>query len=370
MRILQSPLRRSLRSLLVQKIRLNFSASNPRDIIHFDAVAIGGGPAGLSFAIRLKQIAKAAGQDVSVCVVDKGAEIGAHILSGNVFESRALSELIPNWKDLGAPLDTAASHDEFFILSKNSALKVPHILLPPQLNNSGNYIISLSQLVRWLAAQAEELGVEIYPGFAASEVLYDDKGDVKGVATRDSGISKDGSLKDSYARGVEIHAKHTVFAEGARGSCSEEVINKYQLRKGKDVQTYGLGLKEVWQIPENRIQPGYIQHTLGWPLQDSVFSNVFGGSFLYHMKPNIVMLGIVVGLDYQNPYLNPYKEFQRWKEHPEIRKHLEGGECISYGARVLNEGGWHAVPKLTMPGGSLIGCSAGFVNSVKIKVLN
>jgi electron-transferring-flavoprotein dehydrogenase len=337
--------------------------------MHYDVVCVGGGPAALSASIRLKQLAKTHGTDISVCVVEKGSEIGAHILSGNVFETKALDELFPTWRSMEnrPPLDTEAADDKFLVLTETKSFGIPHFLLPKELNNHGNYIISLSQFVRWLAQQAEELGVEIYPGFAASEVLYDENGAVRGVATRDSGIAKDGRLKDSYTRGVELRAKHTLFAEGARGSCSEEVIAKYKLRQGRDVQTYGIGLKEVWQIPEEKLRSGFVMHTVGWPLQHSPFSDVYGGSFLYHMKPNLIMLGLVVGLDYKNPYLNPYREFQRWKHHPAIAKQLEGGQCISYGARVLNEGGWHAIPNLSMPGASLIGCSAGFVNSVKIK---
>ena len=335
--------------------------------MYYDVVCVGGGPAGLSAAIRLKQLGKEKGVDVSVCVVDKGAEIGAHILSGNVFEPRALNELFPDWKNMDAPLLTKAGTDMFLVLTETQSLSIPHFLLPPQLNNDGNYIISLSQLTRWLATKAEELGVEIYPGFAASEVLYNEHGEVCGIATKDAGIAKDGSKKDTFTSGIELISRQTLFAEGCRGSCSEEVITKFNLREGKDVQTYGLGVKEVWEVPEKNFEKGFIQHTLGWPLQTSPFSETFGGTFLYHQEPNLVLVGMVVGLDYTNPYLNPYKEFQRWKHHKEIKKHLEGGKCISYGARVLNEGGYHSIPKLTFPGGALIGCSAGFLNSVKIK---
>eukprot|EP00602_Paraphysomonas_sp_CaronLab_P003425 CAMPEP_0185024804 /NCGR_PEP_ID=MMETSP1103-20130426/8009_1 /TAXON_ID=36769 /ORGANISM="Paraphysomonas bandaiensis, Strain Caron Lab Isolate" /LENGTH=565 /DNA_ID=CAMNT_0027557869 /DNA_START=108 /DNA_END=1805 /DNA_ORIENTATION=+ len=339
----------------------------PRDAMEYDVVTVGAGPAGLSAAIRLKQIANEKGVELNVCVVEKGAEVGAHILSGNVFETRALDELFPNWKEMDAPLETPAGKDQFLYLTESGSLEVPHMFLPPELNNHGNYIISLSNLTRWLGQQAEELGVEIYPGFAADEVLYAEDGSVRGIATKDAGIAKDGSLKGTFTRGVELLAKQTLFAEGCRGSCSTDVIEKFNLQDGKDVQSYGLGIKEVWQVPESNLTPGLIQHTVGWPLHDSPISNTYGGTFLYHMKPNLIQLGMVVGLDYQNPYLNPYKEFQRWKHHKDVAKYLEGGECIAYGARCLNEGGYHAIPKLTFPGGALIGCSAGFLNSVKIK---
>mgnify|MGYP005846064639 CR=1 FL=1 len=262
---------------------------------------------------------------------------------------------------------TPVKDDEFLILSEDKSIGIPNFLLPSQLHNDGNFIISLSQLCRWLGTKAEELGVEIYPGFAASDVVYDESGAVKGIATRDVGLDKEGKPKETFERGVELHARQTLFAEGARGSCSESVMEKFNLRKDCQPQTYGLGIKEVWEIPEENFQPGLVQHTLGYPLQSSITDKVFGGAFLYHQEPNLVLAGLVVGLDYQNPYLNPYQEFQRWKTHPAIRKHFEGGTCISYGARVLNEGGFHSIPKLTFPGGALLGCSAGFLNAVKIK---
>ena len=342
--------------------------NEPRERMDYDVVIVGAGPAGLAAGIQLKKMAAETGKDLAVCIVEKGAEVGAHILSGNVFEPRALTELIPNWRELDAPIDTPVTSDKFLVLpNETSSYSLPHAILPPELHNDGNYIISLSKLTRWLGDQAEELGVEIFPGFSASEVLYNTAGGVAGIATRDVGIDKDGTAKPTFARGMELHARQTLFAEGCRGSCSEEVMGKFNLRDGVEPQTYGLGLKEVWEIPEEKLVPGLVQHTLGWPLQKGLMDKTFGGSFLYHMKPNLVLLGFVVGLDYENPYLNPYMEFQQWKHHPAVSQHLEGGKCIAYGARCLNEGGYHAIPKLTFPGGALLGCSAGFLNSVKIK---
>jgi electron-transferring-flavoprotein dehydrogenase len=336
----------------------------------------------LAASIRLKQLCLKAGSDLSVCVIDKGSEIGAHILSGNVFDPKALEELFPQYSQKGdghwtkifqdsqGSIATPVQHDQFQVLTESGgAYTIPNILLPNQLHNHGNYILSLSQLCRWLASEAEELGVEIYPGFAASEVLLDQNNGVKGIATRDVGIGKDGAPKSTFERGVELQARQTLFAEGARGSCSEFLMEHFQLRKDGDVQpqTYGLGIKEVWEVPEETFQAGLVQHTLGFPLQSSPTSKVFGGSFVYHQEPNLVLAGLVVGLDYQNPHLNPYQEFQKWKTHPEVAKHFEGGTCISYGARVLNEGGYHAIPQTTFAGGALIGCAAGFLNAVKIK---
>lgn len=355
------------------------SIEEPRESMPFDVLIVGGGPAGLAASIRLKQLCAEHEKDLSVCVIDKGSEIGAHILSGNVFDPKAMHELFPEKANLGddhwtesllAQQDSYATpvqHDEFLVLSEKSSLCIPNFLLPAQLHNNDNYILSLSQLCRWLASQAEELGVEIYPGFAAAEVLYSDDGAVKGIATRDVGLGKDGEPKSTFERGMELLARQTFFAEGAKGSCAESLIEKFELRNGKQPQTYGIGIKEVWEIPEENSQPGFVQHTIGWPLQSGFTDKIFGGSFLYHQNPNLVSVGVVVGLDYENPYLNPYQEFQRWKTHPSIRKHLEGGTCISYGARVLNEGGYHSIPKLTFPGGALIGCAAGFLNAVKIK---
>jgi electron-transferring-flavoprotein dehydrogenase len=306
------------------------------------------------------------------------SEIGSHILSGNVFDPKALYELFPDKKESWTQelLDATGSYatpvitDEFRILpNDHTSWKIPHVLLPPQLHNHGNYIISLSQLTRWLAGLAEnEYGVEIFPGFAAASLLYNnDETAVMGVTTRDVGVSKDGTVKDTYEPGVNLVARHTILAEGARGSCSEALMTKFNLRHDCQPQTYGLGIKEVWQIPAEQHQPGFVQHTLGYPLQSSLGDMNFGGSFLYHQEPDLVLIGIVVGLDYRNPYLNPYQEFQRWKLHPDVRRHFQHGTCISYGARVLNEGGYHSIPKLHVPGAVLTGCSAGFLNAVKIK---
>ena len=348
-------------------------STGDRESMNFDVLIVGGGVAGLSASIRLKQLCQKHNKDLEICVIEKGSEIGAHVLSGNVFDPRAMMELcgkdwISEFQSTQDSHVTPVTKDDFLILTKEKSYPIPNSLLPKQLHNDGNYIISLGQICRWLATVAEEMGVEIYPGFAADEVLFDDTTNVVlGVATKDMGIDKNGEHKPTYERGVALLAKQTLFAEGARGSCSEELMSQFDLRSSSHPQTYGLGLKEVWKIPKENHQPGFVQHTLGWPLQSDAFDKTFGGTFLYHQEPDLVLCGLVVGLDYPNPYLNPYEEFQRWKTHPSIQKHFENGECISYGARVLNEGGYHSIPKLTFPGGMLIGCSAGFLNSVKIK---
>ena len=331
-----------------------------REQMEYDVVVVGAGPSGLAAAIRLKQLAIAADSELAVCVIEKGSEVGAHILSGAVFEPRALNELIPDWRERGAPLNTPAIDDRFLYLTKNRALRLP---TPPPMHNHGNYIISLGNLCRWLASQAEELGVEIYPGFAAAEVLYDDAGRVRGVATGDMGIGKDGKPTERYTPGVELIARETLFAEGCRGSLTKTLIRRFHLRDGHEPQTYGIGLKELWEVAPERHQPGQVVHTVGWPLDGSTY----GGSFLYHLEDRQVAVGFVIGLDYHNPFLNPFEEFQRFKTHPSIRPTFEGGRRIAYGARALNEGGFQSIPRLDFPGGALIGDTAGFLNVPKIK---
>jgi len=334
-----------------------------RDFMEYDVVVVGAGPSGLAAAIRFKQLCAEKDQDLSVCVIEKGSEVGAHILSGAVLEPRALEELFPDWRDRDAPIRTPVADEQFLYLSESGGFGIPTGLLPPPMHNKGNYIISLGNLCRWLGEQAEALGVEIYPGFAAAEVLYDEDGAVRGVATGDMGVTRDGEQGPNYQPGMELHAKYTFFAEGCRGHLGKGLMECFSLRDGVQPQTYAIGLKELWEVDPANHRLGLVTHTAGWPLDN----NTYGGSFLYHLEDNLVSIGFVVGLDYSNPYLSPYEEFQRFKTHPKIRAVLEGGRRIAYGARALNEGGIQSLPKLTFPGGVLIGCDAGTLNMPKIK---
>ncbi|MEP7156811.1 MAG: electron transfer flavoprotein-ubiquinone oxidoreductase [Betaproteobacteria bacterium] len=330
-----------------------------RESMEYDVVIVGAGPAGLAAAIRLKQ----QNADVTVCIVEKGSEVGAHILSGAVMDPIALTELIPDWKALGAPLNQPVSEDRFLFLSETSSRQVPNWMLPGCFQNHGYYVVSLANVCRWLGTQAEALGVEIYPGFAAAEVLFNEDGSVKGVATGDMGIGKNGEKTDRYTPGMELHAKYTFFAEGCRGNLGQELQAEFSLRNERDPQVYGLGLKELWEVKPEKHVPGLVVHTAGWPLDN----DTYGGSFLYHMENNLVAVGFVVGLGYSNPYLSPFEEFQRYKTHPAIRTFFEGGKRVSYGARAINAGGLQSLPKLTFPGGVLIGDDAGFLNASRIK---
>ncbi|RCL25549.1 electron transfer flavoprotein-ubiquinone oxidoreductase [Pseudomonas sp. AFG_SD02_1510_Pfu_092] len=339
-----------------------------REYMEFDVVIVGAGPAGLSAACRLKQRAAEAGSEISVCVVEKGSEVGAHILSGAVFEPRALNELFPDWKELGAPLNTEVKRDDIYVLKDaGSATKVPDLFVPKTMHNHGNYIISLGNLCRWLAQQAENLGVEIYPGFAAQEALFDDNGVVRGIVTGDLGVDREGNPKDGlYTPGMELRAKYTLFAEGCRGHIGKQLIKRFNLDSESDVQHYGIGLKEIWEIDPARHEQGLVVHTAGWPLDVMAKDNT-GGSFLYHLENNQVVVGLIVDLSYANPYLSPFDEFQRLKHHPVISQYLEGGKRISYGARAIAKGGLNSLPKMVFDGGALIGCDLGTLNFSKIK---
>ena len=335
----------------------------PRESMDYDLVIVGGGPAGLSAANKAKQLANLEGKELSVCVLEKGSEIGAHILSGAVMDPRALTELFPNWKELGAPLHTEVTQDQFLFLTQSNSYQVPNWMLPHCFKNEGNFIVSLANVTRWLGEQAESLGVEIFPGFPASEVLFNDQGAVCGVITGSMGLDKEGNPTDQFQLGMELRGRYTLFAEGARGHLGRQLIAKYALDQDSDPQSYGIGIKELWEVDPSQSKPGLVVHTAGWPLE----SDTYGGSFLYHLGDNKVAVGLVVGLSYKNPYLSPFEEFQRYKLHPKIRETFEGGKRIAYGARALTAGGLNSLPKTVFPGGALIGCDAGFLNASRIK---
>lgn len=341
----------------------NAAVAQDRDAMEFDVVIVGAGCAGLAAAIRLRQLAEAHGQEISVVVLEKGGEVGAHILSGAVVDPSGLNALIPDWKDKGAPVEQEVTSDKFYYLGPAGEIRLPNFVMPPLMSNHGCYVVSLGNLVRWLGEQAEGMGVEIYPGFAASEVLFDENGAVKGVATGDMGIARDGAPKDSFTRGMELHGKYTLLGEGARGSLSKQLIAHYSLDADSEPQKYGIGLKEVWEVKPEHHQPGLVQHSFGWPLD----GRTGGGSFMYHFGSNLVAVGFVVHLNYENPYISPYDEFQRYKTHPLVAPTFEGAKRISYGARAITEGGWQSLPKLAFPGGLLMGCAAGMVNVPRIK---
>jgi electron-transferring-flavoprotein dehydrogenase len=333
-----------------------------RESMAYDVVIVGAGPAGLAAGIRLKQLAGEAGRELSVCILEKGSEVGAHILSGAVIDPIGLNELLPNWKELGSPLTVRVTENHHWVLTSGGKYSIPHWMMPPFMSNKGTYTASLGNVCRWLAGQAEALGVEIFPGFAAAEILFHENGAVKGVATGDMGVSRGGERKPDYQPGMELHGKYTFFAEGARGHLTKELDRIFKLSENSQPQVYGIGLKELWDIDPSKHVPGRVIHTQGWPLDDA-----WGGGFLYHQENNQIAIGFVVALSYRNPYLHPFEEFQRWKQHPAIRAVLEGGRRVSYGARAINEGGYQAIPRLYFPGGALVGCSAGFVNVPRIK---